>query len=138
MTINEIQDSIIYEFSNIGDWFEKYQYLINLGKNSCDNKIRESQYLLPGCQTQVWIKAYLVNDKIYFNTDSDSAIINGVLSLLLRIFNNQYPADILKSEIYFIEKIGLQSTFSPSRANGVSTIIRYMRHLCESFFTSHQ
>lgn len=127
--INNIQDEIIKDFSKLNDGFEKYEYLINLGKNlkPLDERLKTDENSIHGCQSQVWLKAEIKNDKIHFLADSDSLIVKGMISLLLKILNNQHPEDIINSDLYFIEKIGLNSTLSPSRANGLMSIVKQIK-----------
>lgn len=131
--MNKIQDKIIEEFSKLNDWFDKYEYLINLGKKhkSIDENIKSEENLLSGCQAQVWIKAVIKNEQINYLVDSDSLITRGILSLLLRVVNNQNSEDIINTELYFIDKIGLKSNLSPSRANGLTTIVKHIKLYAE-------
>ena len=126
MTINEIQECIINEMSSLNDWLDKYEYLINLGKKhiSMDDQYKYEKNALQGCQSQVWIRAELKNDRISFSGDSDSLITRGILSLLLRVFDNQPHKDIVNADLYFIEIIGLSTNLSPSRVNGLHTIVK--------------
>ena len=131
--IDEIQDQIIEEFSSFCDWFEIYEHLINLGKSleSLDTKLKNDKNSISGCQSQVWIKAETIGDKIHFVADSDSLITKGILSLILRVFNNESKSDILDADLFFIEKIGLSSNLSPSRVNGLNSIINQIRLLAQ-------
>lgn len=130
MTINELQDSIIKDFSQLADWFQKYEYLSSLGKtlNSFNKEIRKEQYILQGCQSQVWLYAYKKNDKLFFIADSDSLIMKGILALLIKILNNQSPADIAAADLYFLKQIGFNTNLSPARINGLVTIINQMKN----------
>jgi len=136
MKINEVQDNIINEFSNLPDWLQKYEHLINLGKThpGLHESLKTDKYALPGCQSQVWIHAILQNGKIFFETDSDSLIIRGILSLLKRVLNDQPPLDISHADLYFLQKTGLHSSLSPIRANGVSAIVKRMQDLAEAIY----
>ena len=131
--INTIQDEIIEEFSQINDWLDKYEYLIKLGKNleSIDKKIKTEKNSISGCQSQVWIKAELCDGKIQYLIDSDSLITKGIISLFLRVLNNQYPEDVINSDLYFIDKIGLNSNLSPVRVNGLMSIVRHIKSSAE-------
>ena len=133
--INKIQDEIIDEFSKMNDWFEKYEHLIHLGKNlvSFDKKVKTDENIIRGCQSQVWLKAKIKNEKIYYFADSDSLIVKGILFLLLRTLNNQNPEDIVDIDLYFIDKIGLSSNLSPSRVNGLMSIIKQIKLLALNF-----
>lgn len=127
--INKIQENIIEEFSKFNDWFDVYEYLIKLGKElePLDVELKSEENLLNGCQSQVWLKADVKNDRIYYFADSDSLITRGILSLLIRVVNNQDSEDIKNAEFYFIDRIGLKSNLSPSRANGLLSIIKHIK-----------
>jgi cysteine desulfuration protein SufE len=129
MTINEIQDEIIHEFSIFDDWMDKYEYLIELGKDlpPFDEKYRIVQNLIDGCQSKVWLNAELISDKIIFTADSDAIITKGIVSLLIRVLSNQSPKDILDADLYFIEKTGLQQHLSPTRSNGLMSMVKQMK-----------
>ncbi len=131
MTINEIQDKIIEEFSLLEDGLEKYKYIINLGKSlePLKKEYRTEENLIGGCQSEVWLKAKIKNNKIYFAADSDALITKGIIALLLRIVNNQSPGDIINCELYFINRIGLSSNLSPVRGNGLFAIINRIKTL---------
>lgn len=134
MTINEIQNTIIEEFSCLNDWFDRYERLIEIGKNLpvSDKQFRTEKNAIPGCQSQVWISAKYCNEKIIYTADSDSLIIKGIIALLLRVLSNQSPSDVINADLYFLNIIGLNTNLSPARSNGVASIIRQMRHFCES------
>ncbi|MCQ2606959.1 MAG: SufE family protein [Bacteroidales bacterium] len=129
MTINEIQDSIIEEFSLFDDWMDKYQYLIDLGKELplIDEKYKTEEYLIKGCQSQVWVYAELQDGKVSFSADSDAIITKGIISLLIRALSNQTPQDILDCDLHFIEEIGLKENLSPTRSNGLVAMIKQMK-----------
>ncbi len=131
--IQKIQDEIIHELSQLSDWFAKYEYLINQGKslNTLDESLKTDENTIPGCQSTVWITATLQNNKIHYKTDSDSLIVKGMLSLLLKVFNNQPPETIKNADLYFIESTGLDSHLSPSRVNGLFSIVNHMRSTAE-------
>ena len=126
MTINESQDRIIEELLPLNDWFEKYEYLISLGKvlKPLDEEFKTDENLISGCQSKVWLKAEKKGDKICMSADSDTLITKGIIALLLRVFNNQSPEDIINCNLYFVEKIGLSTNLSPARANGVVSIVK--------------
>jgi len=132
--INKIQDEIIKEFSKLDDWFDKYNYLIKLGKNinSSDRKLKTEKNLMNGCQANVWIKAESKNGKIQYQADSDSLITKGIIYLLLRVLNDRSPNEILNANLFFIDKIGLNSNLSPSRANGLMTILKQIKSCAEN------
>ena len=127
--INKIQDEIIEEFSTLNEWFDKYEYLINRGKSlgPLDEKLKSEENSISGCQSQVWIKAEMRDERIHYLADSDSLIIKGMISLLLRVLNNQFPEDIVNSDLYFIDKIGLNSNLSPVRVNGLMSIVKQIK-----------
>lgn len=131
MTINEIQDQIIDDFSAFDDWMDKYQMLIELGNNlePLADQYKTPQNLIEGCQSRVWIQADFDEDtkKIHFTGDSDAVIVKGLVSLILSVFNNQTPDDILGAELYFIEEIGLKEHLSPTRSNGLLAMVKQMR-----------
>jgi len=132
--INKIQDEIIKEFSKLDDWFDKYNYLIKLGKNlnSSDRKLKTEKNLMNGCQVNVWIKAESKNGKIQYQADSDSLITKGIIYLLLRVLNDRFPNEILNANLFFIDKIGLNSNLSPSRANGLIAILSQIKSFAEN------
>lgn len=134
MTINEIQDKIIEEFSDLTDGFDKYQYIVNLGKSlgPLNKEYKTEEYVISGCQSNVWLKAEILDNKIYFSADSDSLIIKGIISLLLRVVNNQAPVDILNNELYFIDRTGLRSNLSPARGNGLFSMISQIKTFAEN------
>ncbi len=129
MSINEIQDAIIDEFSVFDDWLDKYDYLIELSRElpPIDEKHRNDQYVIKGCQSRVWVDAELRDGRIYYTADSDAIITKGIIALLIRVFNGQTPDDILSADLYFIDRIGLKENLSPTRANGLLAMIKQMR-----------
>lgn len=129
MTIQEIQDDIIEEFSIFDDWLDKYQYLIDISKELpiIAEEYKKEQNVIKGCQSQVWLHAELQNNRISFSADSDAIITKGIVALLIRVFNNQTPEDIINSDLYFIEQIGLKENLSPTRSNGLLAMIKQMR-----------
>jgi cysteine desulfuration protein SufE len=134
VNINKIQDEIVEEFSKLDDWLDKYEYLINLGKslNLSDEKLKLEENLLNGCQSNVWIIAENLDGKIHYTADSDSLIIKGIISLLLRVLNEQNAQDIVDADLYFLDKIGLKSNLSPSRANGLVTILSQIKTIANN------
>jgi cysteine desulfuration protein SufE len=132
-TINKIQDEIIKEFSNFKDWFETYEYLIKLGKSlePTDEELKSEKNTISGCQSQVWLKAELKNDKIHYLADSDSLFTKGMIKLLLRVLDNQIPEEIVETDLYFIDKISLGTNLSPSRVNGLNTIVKQIKSYAE-------
>ena len=128
-TIQEIQNQIIDEFNFFEDWSEKYQYLIDLGKNlpEFDKKSRTDSNLIKGCQSKIWLNSSFKNDIVIFEADSDAIISKGIISLLIRVFSGQNPEDILAAKIDFIEKIGLNTHLSQTRANGLLAMIKQIK-----------
>jgi len=135
MTINEIQDEIIEEFSVFDDWMDKYEYIIEFAKGlpTIDVNKKTPQNLINGCQSKVWLDAELTDGKLSFTADSDAIITKGVVALLVRIFNEQPAKDILNSDLYFIEKIGLSQNLSPTRANGLLSMINRIKSYALAF-----
>jgi len=135
MTIKEKQDSIIEDFSVFEDWMDKYQQLIEMGKElpPIDSKKRTDKYLINGCQSKVWLDAELRDGKIFFSADSDAIITKGIVSLLISVLSGHTPEEILDTDLYFIEKIGLRENLSPTRSNGLVAMIKQMRMYALAF-----
>ncbi len=129
MTINEIQDEIIEEFSVFDDWMDKYEYIIELAKDLplIDVNKKSPQNLISGCQSKVWLDAELKDNKVCITADSDAIITKGVVALVVRVYTNQVPKDILNADLYFIDKIGLSQNLSPTRANGLLSMIKKVK-----------
>jgi cysteine desulfuration protein SufE len=129
MTIEEIQQNIIEEFSVFEDWMDKYSYLIELGNEleGLDPKEKNEQNLIKGCQSRVWLSAEKKEGKIIFRGDSDALIVKGLAALLLRVFSGHTPEEILESELHFIEDLGLKNHLSPTRSNGLLAMIKQIR-----------
>ena len=125
MTINEIQDEIIEEFSGFDDWMDKYQMLIDLGNEQepLDNKYKTEQNLIDGCQSRVWLQADYEDGVIKFTAESDALIVKGIIALLIRALSGHTPQEILDTELYFIDEIGLKDHLSPTRSNGLLAMI---------------
>ncbi len=134
MNINKIQDQVIEEFSTLEDGFEKYKHIVFLGKSlkPLTEELKTDENSIGGCLSNVWVSAELKNGKIYFTADSDSLITKGIIALILRVVNNQSPKDILKSELYFIDRIGLTSHLSPARGNGLNSVINRINNFAEN------
>lgn len=139
MTLAEIQEEIIDEFAFLNDWEERYDYMISLGKSL--PKIKEEHktddYIIKGCQSRVWVHPEFKDGKVYFTADSDAIITKGIVALLLRVFSEQSPEDILKAEIDFIDKIGLKEHLSPTRANGLLSMIKQIKMYALAYQTQH-
>ena len=129
MTIFEEENKIIEEFSNFEDWMDKYNYIIELGKTlpPIDEEYRQDKYLITGCQSNVWLQAELLNGKIYFKADSDAIITKGIISLLIRVLSGRTPDEILNASLTYLEAIGLTKHLSPTRSNGLLSMIKQMR-----------
>ena len=129
MTINEIQDEIIDEFTFFDEWLDKYEYIIELGKSlpMIDEKFKNEEHLIKGCQSQVWLHAELDDDQVDFTADSDAVITKGIIALLVRVLNNQPAREVAEADLYFIDKIGLKEHLSPNRSNGLLSMVKQMK-----------
>ena len=129
MTITEIQDEIIDEFAMFDDWQERYQYMIDLGKTLplIDPEYKTEDNIITGCQSKVWVHAKMNDDKVEFTADSDAIITKGIIAILIRVFSNQHPKDIIEGNTEFIDKIGLKEHLSPTRANGLVSMIKRLK-----------
>lgn len=127
--MEKIQEEIIEEFSIFDDWLDKYDYLISLSEQlpAIAPEHRTEQYLISGCQSRVWVDARCEEGKIYYSADSDAIITKGIIALLIRVLNGRTPQEILDTELYFIPQIGLEANLSPTRANGLLSMIKQMR-----------
>ena len=144
MTINEIQDEIIEEFSGFDDWMDKYQLLIDLGNDQepLDEKYKVESNLIDGCQSRVWLQADLVETRnevgsmsnvIHFQEESDALVVKGIVALLIRVLSGHTPDEILNADLYFIEQIGLKEHLSPTRSNGLLAMVKQMRMYALAF-----
>ena len=129
MTINEKQDEIIEEFSQFEDWMDKYALLIDLGNSldALDEKHKIPQNIIEGCQSRVWLNADLVDGKVVFKGESDAVLVKGIVSMLIQVLSGHTPDEILNTELYFIEKIGLKEHLSPTRSNGLLAMVKQMK-----------
>ena len=129
MHINELQDEIIEEFEDLTDWMDRYQLLIDLGSElePLDDKYKTESNLINGCQSRVWIQADYKDGLLYFTADSDALIVKGLIALLIRVLSEHTPQEILDSELYFIDRIGLSDHLSPTRSNGLLAIVKQIR-----------
>ena len=129
MTIQEIQNEIIDEFSMFDDWEERYQYMIDLGKTLplIDDAHKTDDNIIKGCQSKVWVHANMNDNKVVFTADSDAIITKGIIAILIRTFSNQHPTAILEANSDFIDKIGLKEHLSPTRANGLVSMIKQLK-----------
>ena len=129
METDKIQDEIIDEFSAFDDWLDRYDMLIELGNDlpSINTAHRDEQHLIEGCQSRVWVDAELRDGRVYYSADSDAIITKGIISLLIRVLNGRTPQEILDTDLYFIDRIGLRANLSPTRSNGLVAMIKQMR-----------
>ena len=129
MTVNEIQDEIIQEFADFDDWMDRYQLLIDLGSSQpkLDDKYKTEQNLIDGCQSRVWLQADMRDGLLHFQAESDALIVKGIVALLVRVLSDHTPEEILGADLYFIESIGLREHLSPTRSNGLLSMLRQMK-----------
>ena len=129
MTIQEEENAIIEEFANFDDWMDKYNYIIELGKSLplIDEQYKQDKYLITGCQSNVWLEAKFTDGKIYFKADSDAIITKGIVSLLIRVLSGKTPNEILNSSLTYLDTIGLTKHLSPTRSNGLVSMIKQMK-----------
>ena len=129
MTIEEIQEELIDEFSMFDDWMQRYEYMIELGKSLplIDESLKNDDKLIKGCQSKVWLNSEIKEGKIIFTADSDAIITKGIIAVLVRVFSNQKPQAILDAKTDFIDEIGLKEHLSPTRANGLVSMIKQMK-----------
>ena len=135
MTINEAQDEVIEEFSDFTDWMDKYQLLIDLGNEQkpLDDKYKTESNLIDGCQSRVWLQADYEDGKIYFTAESDALIVKGIIALLIRVLSDHTPDEILNADLYFVDRIGLKDHLSPTRSNGLLSMIKQIRMYALAF-----
>ena len=138
MTIENAQNDIIDNFLFFEDWTQKYEYIIELSKDleSMNESLKNEDNLIKGCQSKVWLHAEMINGKINFLADSEAIITKGIISILLNVFNNRKPQEILDSDMGFIEKIGLKEHLSPNRANGLSSMYKQIKFYALAFSKS--
>lgn len=128
-TIKQIQEAIVEEFSMFDDWMERYEYIIELGKSLplIEEQYKKEENLIKGCQSQVWLHAEKQNDKIVFTADSDAILTKGIIAILIRAFSNQDPAEVMNADTSFVDEIGLKEHLSPTRANGLVSMIKQIK-----------
>ena len=131
MTIDEIQEEIIEEFDMFDDWMQRYEYIIESGKSlqTIDEKFKDDKHLIKGCQSKVWLQGEMSNGALVFSADSDAILTKGIIALLLRVYSGQAPKAILDAEPYFIDQIGLKEHLSPTRANGLLSMVKHIKLL---------
>ncbi|GGE30783.1 SufE family protein [Sphingobacterium cellulitidis] len=129
MTINEIQDELIEDFSFYQDWMEKYEFIIQLGKELpiINESDRQDQYIIKGCQSKVWLVPEMKDGKLLFTADSDAVITKGLVSLMVKVLSGHSPKEIADAELYFIDQIGLKEHLSPTRANGLLSMVKQIK-----------
>ena len=128
-TINEIQDEVIAEFSEFDDWMDRYSLLIDLGNSlpKMDEQLKTENNLIEGCQSRVWLNAEYKEGRVYYEAESDAVIVKGIVSLLIKVLNGHTPDEILNAGLHFIEAIGLREHLSPTRSNGLLSMVKQMR-----------
>jgi len=139
MTINEKQEEIIADFAFFEDWMEKYEHIIQLGKDLplIDPQYKTEQYLIKGCQSQVWLHADYKDGKLLFTADSDAIITKGLVALMIEVLSGHTPEAIASTDIYFIDKIGLRNHLSPTRSNGLLSMLKQMKLYAAALTTQH-
>jgi len=139
-SIKDIQNEIIDEFSMFDDWEERYQYMIDLGKTLplIDEKYRTEDNIIKGCQSKVWVHAEMKDNKVEFTADSDAIITKGIIAILIRVFSNQHPKNIIDADTDFIDQIGLKEHLSPTRANGLVSMIKQLKMYAIAYQTQLQ
>ena len=137
MTINEIQDEIIDEFSGFDDWMDKYQLLIDLGNEQAplDEKYKTESNLIDGCQSRVWLQCDYSDGLLHFTAESDALIVKGIIALLIRVLSDHTPQEIIDADLYFIDEIGLKEHLSPTRSNGLLAMMKQMKMYALAFKT---
>ncbi|APG60940.1 SufE family protein [Christiangramia salexigens] len=137
MTIQEKQQEVVDEFSMFDDWMQRYEYMIELGKSLplIDDKYKIDENLIKGCQSKVWVHAELEGDQLVFTADSDAIITKGIVAILIRVFSNQHPSQIIEADTKFIDDIGLKEHLSPTRANGLVSMIKQLKMYAVAYQT---
>ncbi|MBO4825666.1 MAG: SufE family protein [Prevotella sp.] len=140
MSINEIQDEIIEEFTGLDDWMDRYQLLIDLGNDQppLDDKYKTESNLIDGCQSRVWLQADYRDGLLHFTAESDALIVKGIVALLIRVLSGHTPQDILEADLYFIDQIGLHEHLSPTRSNGLLAMVKQIRMYALAFKTKNE
>ena len=140
MTINQIQDEIIEEFSEVDDWMDRYAMIIDLGNAlpPIDPKFKTPEHLIEGCPSRVWVNAEERDGKVHYTADSDAIIVKGIIALLIRVLNDHTPQEILDADLYFIDRIGLAENLSPTRSNGLVAMVKQMRLYALAFKALHE
>lgn len=138
MSVDEVQNGIIEEFAQLGDWMERYEMLIDMGRDlpAIDPAHKVRDFLIEGCQSKVWLYPQYDGDYIHFTADSDALITRGIVALLIRVLSGRKPAEILNADLYFIDRIGLKQNLSPTRANGLLAMMKQMKLYAMAFEAS--
>ena len=139
MNLNDIQNDIIEEFSVFDDWMDRYNYLIELGYSlpAIDPAYKTDEYLIRGCQSKVWLHADYEDGNIYYTADSDAIIVRGIVALLIKVLNGRKASEIMNTELYFIDRIGLKENLSPTRSNGLVSMVKKMKLYALAYHTKH-
>lgn len=139
MSIKEIQDEIVDEFSMFDDWMQRYEYIIDLGRALplIDEQYKTEDNIIKGCQSKVWVHAEMIGDKVIFTADSDAILTKGIIAILIRVFSNQKAVDILAADTDFIDEIGLKEHLSPTRANGLVSMIKKIKMYALAYSTKN-
>ena len=139
-SINELQDEVIETFSDLTDWMDKYQMLIDLGNELevLDEKYKTENNLIDGCQSRVWIQCDHIDGKLLFTADSDALIVKGIIALLIGVLSGHSPKEIIDCELYFVEEIGLKDHLSPTRSNGLLAMIKQIRAYALAYYNKEQ
>ena len=139
MTINELQDEVIEEFSELTDWMDRYQMLIDLGNDltPLDERFKTQQNLIDGCQSRVWLNAEYRDGKMWLDADSDALIVKGIIALLIRVLSGHEPHEVLEADLYFIDRIGLREHLSPTRSNGLLAMVQQIRMYALAYDTKY-
>ena len=140
MTINEQRDAIIEEFSDMDDWMDRYQLLIDMGNDldALDEQYKTNQNLIDGCQSRVWIQCNYSDGQLYFQADSDALIVKGIIALLVQVLSGHTPQEILDTDLYFIDRIGLREHLSPTRSNGLLAMIKQIKAYALAYKTKEE
>jgi cysteine desulfuration protein SufE len=140
MNIKEIEEEIVSEFTLFDDWMDKYNYIIEVGKSvgKFDEKYKKQEFLIKGCQSQVWVYPEYKDGKVYFQADSDALITKGIVGLLMRVMSGQPPQDIIETDLEFIDRIGLKEHLSQTRSNGLVNMVKQMKLYALALRTKHE
>lgn len=135
-SINEAQDEVIDEFSDFDDWMDRYQLLIDLGNelDALDDKYKTQDNLIDGCQSRVWVQCDLIDGRMVLTADSDALIVKGIIALLIKVLSGHTPKEILDTDLYFIDRIGLRDHLSPTRSNGLLAMIKQIKAYAVAYF----